>query len=565
MLATPRPPRKPETAPASCSSGSTPFCSPPSSFCSEPGAGAAFCFLAGQALQLVDDLFGQRTAGQDADLGVEVFAAPIVVVRVILVEQVHLAAALLLDEQGAAGDIKGRLQLHADQCRQQHEAGEIVDEHAPFLDQLPDLVELDAFFQQQVLVFSGYGHYSFILLKDALGDKHDVEGLQDEVLAAAAQDVLDVDMDLFFDTVLIARDQHLAAAGAVAEAAGLGDGAQQGDLVGPLFHAHGAGVLDLAENVDVEELAAGDVDDVAGENGDVVARIGPEQDIVELDDQRQAGDGAELAEDDHRGAGLFAQAAGHRNDLQQALAADQVDHARVLDRAHDRYLLALELLDENGHLGVFQEALFQQGGDPFFQLEAVEALGLDLAQQRQVDHAVLRNAHRNVQLGHFEDGDLQQVLGADLVFVGLAAAGVGLGVQDRRESVLVLVIVLVREKSHISLILSCSPHAKFSNCMLLTPTLTPEFVLKAIGNKPSPKTARVIQVQGIGTQTVDIVGKTQGHGAEKGYGQVIALLANAVTALQLQVEKGRILQAAVPVGGPALQKTGQVDLDAAAE
>ena len=95
-------------------------------------------------------------------------------------------------------------------------------------------------------------------------------------------------------------------------------------------------------------------------------------------------------------------------------------------------------------------------------------------------------------------------------------------------------------------------------CWFLTPTLTLtlEFVLKSIGNKSSPKIARIIQVQGIGTQAVDIVGKTQGHVAEKGHGQVIALLANAVAALQLQVEKGRVLQAAVPVGWPRPSKNG---------
>ena len=82
---------------------------------------------------------------------------------------------------------------------------------------------------------------------------------------------------------------------------------------------------------------------------------------------------------------------------------------------------------------------------------------LHLAQERQADHAVLRDAHGDVQLGHLEDRYLQQVLGADLVFIGLGRAGLGLSSRGR-VSVLVLVLVLAGERSHISFVFSYFPH-----------------------------------------------------------------------------------------------------------
>ncbi len=59
-----------------------------------------------------------------------------------------------------------------------------------------------------------------------------------------------------------------------------------------------------------------------------------------------------LAQDEDLVAGRVGEAAGHGDDLEEVLAADELVAPRLLDGADDGHLLALVFLDEDRDLGV---------------------------------------------------------------------------------------------------------------------------------------------------------------------------------------------------------------------
>src|SRR5690606_32896394 len=117
---------------------------------------------------------------------------------------------------------------------------------------------------------------------------------------------------------------------------------------------------------------------------------------------------------------------GQGDGLQQAGAAgDRID-AGLVHRALDGDPLAGELLDEDADLRRLQVFLAQAGGDLLLQLLDGAAAGADGADQRQRDHAAGVDPHLAVEVVQLEDGDLQQVQGADAV-VGDADVGALVG------------------------------------------------------------------------------------------------------------------------------------------
>src|SRR5690606_13329953 len=100
--------------------------------------------------------------------------------------------------------------------------------------------------------------------------------------------------------------------------------------------------------------------------------------------------------------------------------------ARLGHRAVDGDALGGELLDEHRHLRVLEVLLAVQRGDMLFDLLLREAGHRDGADEGQGDEARRVDTHRALAVLDVQDLDVEQVVGADAVFLTEAEDGRGL-------------------------------------------------------------------------------------------------------------------------------------------
>jgi hypothetical protein len=125
---------------------------------------------------------------------------------------------------------------------------------------------------------------------------------------------------------------------------------------------------------------------------------------------------------------VLAEAAGHGDDLEQVLAADELVAPGLLDRPDDGHLLVLVFLDEDGHLGVLDVLGLEQARELLDDPVLGQALDDDAPEERQGDRPVLRDADGLAELVDFEDLELEQVprpdaVGPDENVLGLLGLG----------------------------------------------------------------------------------------------------------------------------------------------
>ena len=95
---------------------------------------------------------------------------------------------------------------------------------------------------------------------------------------------------------------------------------------------------------------------------------------------------------EHVVAGRFAESAGHGDDLEQVLPADELVAPGLLDRTDHGHLLVLVLLDEDRHLGLLDVLRLKQAGQLLDDALLGQPLDDDAPEERQGDRAVLRDA-----------------------------------------------------------------------------------------------------------------------------------------------------------------------------
>ena len=105
--------------------------------------------------------------------------------------------------------------------------------------------------------------------------------------------------------------------------------------------------------------------------------------------------------------------AGHGDDLEQVLAADELVAPGVLDRPDDGHLLVLVLLDEDRHLGVLDVLGLKQVRELLDDALLGQALDHDAPQERHRDRTVFRHPDGLVELFDLEDLELEEVARAD--------------------------------------------------------------------------------------------------------------------------------------------------------
>jgi hypothetical protein len=183
-------------------------------------------------------------------------------------------------------------------------------------------------------------------------------------------------------------------------------------------------VGDVAE--DVDDAGFGHKDRVAGADEDVGV-----EGVVGFVGEEGADTLTVFAAvlDDDVAIGGFGEATREREDIHEGASSGEMEAAGMRDLSDDCNGLRYVFFDEDGDLGVEKEfAVAVTGGDTGSGLGGREFLDGDIADEREGDFAGVEDADALVEFGFAEDGDTEEVAGAnEEAFGGCCRGGLGFG------------------------------------------------------------------------------------------------------------------------------------------
>ena len=210
----------------------------------------------------------------------------------------------------------------------------------------------------------------------------------------------------------MAEDLHLRLRRALAQPAGLGDGPEDRDLVAVL-ELVAAGALHSAVDIDRHLLLDRRVNDIARLNEDVRRGVAAVDQLLELDGDPVRGAPGHVPDDVHGSPDIFREPACLGHDVEQRLAAEQLERGRVLDGAAHGDLPAVVLLDEDRDLGILHVLVVEKRRDLLLERHPGHAADLDASHEREGDRAVVGHTDGPAELLDVEHGDLEKVVGPE--------------------------------------------------------------------------------------------------------------------------------------------------------